>query len=778
MTEARTDTAAIRRLVAQARRRIRVQAAFEGATTATILAAAGALASVFAMRIRAVSPTVGLALLAASGAVIAVGAIWAATRPLRDETIARRIDRASGLADRLSTAIAFETQLRAPAEGEAVETRDLMIAAIRDGVRAAPRADVRAATRFKAPRDGKAALGFLAVAAIAAGLAVPNRHPLPHLLRAEPDRGGPGATVQLVGTDLTEGLRPSVESVALGTTGAPVPTHKAFIPANGAVYLGGTPAQGGVAVTIVDWTSSTITIRIPDTAKTGPSKLVAVIDEQLAGPVPFVVLAPDDVASHPEGNFEPDADEQAYIDSLLGQLEQASKDNGGIKELDDFVAKLRKLLKDAKEGKISKEKFLDELAAAQQALEAHPEPKPDEVAKQLENAGKELEKQTGAAKELTKDLAEALKKNDMQKAQDELNKLAEKLDDKSMTEQQKQDLAKQLDQVSKEMKQEEQQQEKKDQDEQKKDEDEIRRLQKEKDQAKTEREKQDAERRLEKKKDDLQKLQKEQQQKDQSAQREAVKRLQRDMEKSAEDLQQKKPESGTKEDQQQQDQQASQKLKDAARETGRVDEDRRKQATEKKVASQMEDLREALRRAKQKQNKGPQDPFNKQQKNQDYAQRASGHKRPGQGGQGQSGPWKPGQGQQGQGGQGQGQQAQNGQGQGQGQGSGQGSGQPQQGGQEAGVGHDDHLTDDPTAKGGYTKDEEIQGTQGASGSSTRETILSAAQKGFASTKYQKVYADYQKIVENVMRTEKLPASYKYFVKRYFAKIHPSTEATP
>ena len=27
-----------------------------------------------------------------------------------------------------------------------------------------------------------------------------------------------------------------------------------------------------------------------------------------------------------------------------------------------------------------------------------------------------------------------------------------------------------------------------------------------------------------------------------------------------------------------------------------------------------------------------------------------------------------------------------------------------------------------------------------------------------------------------MRTEKLPSSYKYYVKRYFAKIHPSTEA--
>ena len=27
-----------------------------------------------------------------------------------------------------------------------------------------------------------------------------------------------------------------------------------------------------------------------------------------------------------------------------------------------------------------------------------------------------------------------------------------------------------------------------------------------------------------------------------------------------------------------------------------------------------------------------------------------------------------------------------------------------------------------------------------------------------------------------MRTEKLPSSYKYYVKRYFAKIHPSMDA--
>ncbi|HEY2733035.1 MAG TPA: hypothetical protein VGI70_03575, partial [Polyangiales bacterium] len=253
------------------------------------------------------------------------------------------------------------------------------------------------------------------------------------------------------------------------------------------------------------------------------------------------------------------------------------------------------------------------------------------------------------------------------------------------------------------------------------------------------------------KKRELSKLQKDQEQKDQSDQRRALKRLQKDMEKAAENLDKPQKDPG---DQQDSEQQASQKLKDAARETGKVDSDKRKQASQKKTSSQMDDLREALQRAKQKGNKGPQDPFNKQGKNSDFAQRARGQKS----GQGQGQSWKPGQGQGGQG-----------------QGSGQGSG-AQQGGDTWGVGHDDNLEGDPTGKAGNTKDADVQGVSGNRGGSTRETILSAAQKGFASQGYHKVYADYQRIVEEVMRTEKLPSSYKYYVKRYFAKIHPSMRA--
>ena len=87
---------------------------------------------------------------------------------------------------------------------------------------------------------------------------------------------------------------------------------------------------------------------------------------------------------------------------------------------------------------------------------------------------------------------------------------------------------------------------------------------------------------------ELQKLQKDEEKKEQSEQRRAVKRLQKDMEKAAENLQKPQKKPGEKEDeqeQQQREQQASRNLKDAARETGRVDHDRRKQATQKKVAS-------------------------------------------------------------------------------------------------------------------------------------------------------------------------------------------------
>jgi hypothetical protein len=912
-----TDTSAIQRLIGQARLRLRGQGALEAATTASILAAALALAAVFAMRIEWVTTDVGIGMLIGAIGIVMIGGLIGAIRTLKDETIARRIDRASGLADRLSTAIAFDTAL---ASGKTVdvgaadegETRALMQAAIKDGLRAVPKANVAAATPFRAPRDLRAASLFIVVCALAAGIGIPVPDRQPALTGITPDHGRPGDTVKLVGRNLSPGPAGVETSVTFDTD------------------------KGVRPMDVLSWTGTDIEIHVPKDAPFGPTKITAVIGTKSIGPVDFLIVDPKDTRYHDENSVLLDADERAYVESILNQLRAQH-----VPELDKFADDIEKMLKEAEEGKVTKEQLLDALAKAEKALSEHMEPNQAEIDKQMSEMGKSLQDNP-----LTKELGKALEQHDLKKAQEEFEKLGDKLDpdtqkkmeelkkkleDQTMSEAQKSDLKKQLDdlkkelenknlsekekkdlekkiedmekqlenkdltpeqkaelqkkiddlqkqmqqqnltpeqkqelqkqldqakkdmqnpqlsdeqkkdlekklqeskdklankdlspekkkeledkakeiqkqlenknltpeqkqelqkqleqlqdnkpmtdqekqqlqqkleQLSKQMQQKQDDQKKQSSQQQQKMEDEIKRLEKKKQEAKNDKEQQDAERQLQKKKDELQQLKKDEDQKEQSAQREALKRLQKDVEKAAESLdkkdQQKQNKDERDEEEKERDRQASQKMKDAARETGAVDKDQRKQAAQKKMASQMDDLREALRRAKQKGNKGPNDPFNKNGKNQDFAQRSRGQK-------GQGSQWKPGQGQQGQG------QGQQGQGQGQ-QGQGQQGGQ--QGGNEAGTEHDENLTGDPTQKSGHNKDQDLQGTQGKNGSSRRETILSAAQKGFASTGYEKVYADYQKIVEEVMRNEKLPSSYKYYVKRYFAKIHPSGEAAP
>jgi hypothetical protein len=201
------DTSAIQRLVRRARVRIRLQWALEGATTATVLAAALALASIFAVRARVIVPAAGIWLLVAAGALIVIGALVSAMRRVDDEAIARRIDRASNLSDRLSTAIAFERAMRSGAPHDSETTHDLMHAAMRDGVRAVSRANLRGATPFTPPRDWKPALGFLAISALAAGLAIPTVDRTPRVHGVHPERARPGTEIVIDGENLLPGAK-------------------------------------------------------------------------------------------------------------------------------------------------------------------------------------------------------------------------------------------------------------------------------------------------------------------------------------------------------------------------------------------------------------------------------------------------------------------------------------------------------------------------------------------------------------------------------------------
>jgi hypothetical protein len=591
-------------------------------------------------------------------------------------------------------------------------------------------ARVEAATPYRWPRDLRAALGFAVVCALAAGVALPPTGTQPRLYAAVPDYGAPGTVVQLQGSDLLSGAVLATSATARSS------------PSNASVFLG--EATMARPVSIRQWTSSGISVVVPADAPLGETRLTAYLGKTVIGPVRFVVVDAKDKRFHKEDAVAIEEDELEYIRTVLSDIRMTARQDDA-KELDDYIAKVEKLLEQAERGELNKEQLLREMEKAQAELNDRAEPDQDEVAKQLADTGKEL-----ASDPLTQELGKALQNNDLEQAKKELEKLADQLDKNQLSEMDRKKLAKTLEKTGKEF----DKRQLKLEDKQKRDlfdlEEQIRRLEKEKLDAKTDLEREDAERRLEKKKEALQKLAKEQKDENLSAQREAVKRLHKDLESAAEQLQKRQDQNP------QQDQQASGKLKDAARETGRVEQEQRKQAAQKKVASQMEELKEAMRRAKQKGNKGPQSPFGKDRKQSDFMARARGQ-------QGSRAPWKPGQGK----GQGQGQ----GQGQ-QGQPPGQGSGGQQPGGNSWGTGHDDNLTGDPTAKGGHTKDEDLQGVQGKSGPSRRETILSAAQKGFATAKYQQVYADYKRVIEEVMRSEKVPSSYKYYVKRYFNQIKP------
>ena len=718
-----SDISGIRALVARARRRLRTQLALEGATTAAVLGSVAALASVFAVRAYIVTPGTGVVLLALSLGIVVGGAVIAAVRRIDDEDLARRIDRASNLSDRLSTAVSFDRVMRArgavPADDE---TREMMRAAIRDAVRATPRADVRAATPIEAPRDARVAAVFAGLALAAAGLGLPDRDP--KITGVDPQRECHGEKVVLTGEWLC----------------GPYASAGAECARDGQRVV---IAETGTEITPSAWKSREIEIAIPAGEPAGMVTLEVWDRDRRIGEARFEVVDCDaEKRSNPDSP-DWDEDDRNYMEDLIRELREAAK-RDNVPELDEYADRVEQLLQLAEQGELTKEQMLEELKKAEDALQEGAEPDQKEVDKDLSDTGKELEKN-----EMTKELGKALQENDLQKAKEEMEKLAEKMEKGELTEKQKKDLAKQLEKAAKAYQKKEEQRQKEQQAKIDKAQKEIRQLQKEKDEEKDEQKKQDLERRLEKKKRELEKLEKDKQKKEESEQRRALKRLHKDMQDAAEDLQKK---SENEEQDKENQKQASQKMKDAAEETGKVDRDKRKQASTKKVASQMDDLREAMRRAKRRGSKGPKNPFGKNGKQSDFEKRARGQK-------GSRGAWKPGQGK----GKGKGQGKENG---------GDGKGDPQET-NTWGTGHDPDLEGDPTAKSGDTKDEDLQGVHGK-GPSRRETILSAAQKGFASKGYEKVYADYKEIVEEVMRSEKVPSSYKYYIKKYFTKIKPHT----
>jgi hypothetical protein len=211
-------------------------------------------------------------------------------------------------------------------------------------------------------------------------------------------------------------------------------------------------------------------------------------------------------------------------------------------------------------------------------------------------------------------------------------------------------------------------------------------------------------------------------------------------------------------DREQARQDAAKDMKQGAEDSQKTGEEIQKIKNQKNAQSQLGDLKDAIRRAKQKNGNGSQQGQGqaqaRMQKIKEWEGRAGG-------GSGNPGAWKPGQ-------NGQGGKGGDGKGEGLSKDKGHGGGK---GGDGAGDEHDPNLMGDPTKLSGQKDDKHVEGLQGR-GPSKRETILTSAKKGFASESYKSVYADYKQIVEEVMNEEKVPQGYKYYVKRYFNRIKP------
>lgn len=83
----------------------------------------------------------------------------------------------------------------------------------------------------------------------------------------------------------------------------------------------------------------------------------------------------------------------------------------------------------------------------------------------------------------------------------------------------------------------------------------------------------------------------------------------------------------------------------------------------------------------------------------------------------------------------------------------------------------DALGDKKSLADKAVKDTKVDAAQGE-GPTKSEVIESAANEGFASTRYQEVFVEYDHVAEEIMEKEKIPYGYEFFVRRYFDAIRP------
>jgi hypothetical protein len=246
-------------------------------------------------------------------------------------------------------------------------------------------------------------------------------------------------------------------------------------------------------------------------------------------------------------------------------------------------------------------------------------------------------------------------------------------------------------------------------------------------------------------------------------------------------------------------------LDKSAEDINRMQQQQMSQEEKEQLRQKLQELREMMRQ----QGQGGQGQMARLRRFQQQARGQSGgqggQQGEGQEGQGQEGQGQEGQGQgqQGQGQQGQGQNGQGGQPGGSGKSNGSGgetwvlgpngqkmlmlsqsrssgsgsggtggSGDEPGGGKGWGTSHDAHVEGKATAGVAPGQNTQVAGQDTGQGASRSEVIEGAAERGFATRGYQKVFREYDTVAEEALSKDEIPGGYRFYVRRYFELIRP------
>jgi hypothetical protein len=93
-------------------------------------------------------------------------------------------------------------------------------------------------------------------------------------------------------------------------------------------------------------------------------------------------------------------------------------------------------------------------------------------------------------------------------------------------------------------------------------------------------------------------------------------------------------------------------------------------------------------------------------------------------------------------------------------------------GRKWGEGHDPKLQGNATNPKMGSEDTQVQGADTGQGGARSQVILGAAERGFASRGYKRVYTEYHQVAEQSLAKDEIPGGFRFYVKRYFQLIRP------